>query len=78
MLLAWIVTINSTRNEEFPVKTLEDQQKVYVAFMKLISTLGALGHCAIWKYINQNWMEGVITGKLLLMGLAGIMMHAPT
>jgi len=72
------VTINSTRNEEFPVKTLEDQQKVYVAFMKLISTLGALGHCAIWKYINQNWMEGVITGKLLLMGLAGIMMHAPT
>ena len=78
MLLAWVVTINSTRNEEFPVKTLEDQQKVYVAFMKLISTLGALGHCAIWKYINQNWMEGVITGKLLLMGLAGIMMHAPT
>jgi len=72
------VTINSTRNEEFPVKTLEDQQKVYVAFIKLISTLGALGHCAIWKYINQNWMEGVITGKLLLMGLAGIMMHAPT
>ena len=72
------MTINSTRNEEFPVKTLEDQQKVYVAFMKLISTLGALGHCAIWKYINQNWMEGVITGKLLLMGLAGIMMHAPT
>ena len=78
MLLAWVVAINSTRNEEFPVKTLEDQQKVYVAFMKLISTLGALGHCAIWKYINQNWMEGVITGKLLLMGLAGIMMHAPT
>ena len=72
------MTINSTRNEEFPVKTLEDQQKVYVAFIKLISTLGALGHCAIWKYINQNWMEGVITGKLLLMGLAGIMMHAPT
>jgi hypothetical protein len=27
----------------------------------LISTLGALGHCAIWKYINQNWMEGVRT-----------------
>ena len=72
------MAVNSTRNEEFPVKTLEDQQKVYVAFMKLISTLGALGHCAIWKYINQNWMEGVITGKLLLMGLAGIMMHAPT
>ena len=53
------MAINSTRNEEFPVKTLEDQQKVYVVFMRLISTLGALGHCAIWKYINQNWMEGV-------------------
>jgi hypothetical protein len=53
------MAINSTRNEEFPVKTLEDQQKVYVAFIRLISTLGALGHCAIWKYINQNWMEGV-------------------
>jgi len=38
---------------------LEDQQKVCVAFIRLISTLGALGHCAIWKYINQNWMEGV-------------------
>jgi len=57
--LAWVVAINSIRNEEFPVKTLEDQQKVYVVFMRLISTLGALGHCAIWKYINQNWMEGV-------------------
>ena len=28
MLLAWVVTINSTRNEEFLAKTLEDQQKV--------------------------------------------------
>jgi hypothetical protein len=45
---------NSTRNEEFLVKTLEDQQKIYVVFMRLISTLGALDHCAIWKYINQN------------------------
>ena len=72
------MAINSTRNEKFPVKTLEDQQKVYVVFIRLISTLGALDHCVIWKYINQNWMEGVITGKLLLMGLAGIMMHAPT
>ena len=59
MLLAWVVAINSTRNEEFLVKTLEDQQKVYVAFMRLISTLGALGHCAIWKYIYHTWMEGV-------------------
>ena len=35
-------------------------KKVYVAFIRLISTLGALGHCAIWKYIKQNWMEGVV------------------
>ena len=38
--------------------------------MRLISTLGALGHCAIWKYFNQKWMEGVfdsignISGRL--------------
>ena len=42
-----IVAINSTRNEEFPVKILEDQQKVYVAFIRLINTFGALGHCVI-------------------------------
>ena len=58
MLLTWVVAINSTRNEEFLVKTLEDQQKVYVAFMRLISTLGAFGHCAIWKYIYiLGWRE---------------------
>ena len=56
----WAVVINNTSNEEFPVKTLEDQQKVYVAFIRLISTLGALGHCAISKHIYQSWMEGVI------------------
>ena len=54
------MTINSTRNEEFLVKTLEDQQKVYVAFIRLISTLDALDHCVIWKYINQNWIERVL------------------
>ena len=54
------MAINSTRNEKFPVKTLEDQQKVYVAFIRLISTLGALDHCIIWKYINQNWIERVL------------------
>ena len=59
MLLTWVVAINSTRNEEFSVKTLEGQQKVYVAFMRLINTLSALGHCAIWKYIYHTWMEGV-------------------
>ena len=57
--MARAVAINNTSNEEFPVKTLEDQQKVCVAFIRLISTLGALGHCAIWKYIYHTWMEGV-------------------
>ena len=63
MILAWIVAINSTSNEEFPVKTLEDQQKICVAFIRLISTLVVLGHCAICKYIYQNWMEGVINER---------------
>ena len=27
--------------------------------MRLISTLGALGHCAIQKYIYHTWIEGV-------------------
>ena len=54
------VAINSTSYKKFPVKTLEDQQKVYVAFIRLISTLGALDHCIIWKYINQNWIERVL------------------
>ena len=43
----WAVVINNTSNEEFPVKTLEDQQKACVAFIRLISTLGVLSHCAI-------------------------------
>ena len=33
---------NSTSNKEFPVKTLENQQKVSVAFIRLISTLEVL------------------------------------
>ena len=49
-----VVTINSTSNEKFLVKTLEDQQKICVAFIKLISTRVVLGHCAICKYIYQN------------------------
>ena len=47
LLLAWIVTINNTRNDEFLVKILEDQQKVYIAFMRLISILDFLDHYAI-------------------------------
>ena len=58
--MAWVVAINSTSNEKFLVKTLEDQQKIGVAFIRLISTLVVLGHCAICKYIYQNWMEGVL------------------
>ena len=33
------VAINSTSYKKFPVKTLEDQQKKSVAFIRLISTL---------------------------------------
>ena len=33
---------NNTSNKEFPVKTLENQQKVSVAFIRLISTLEVL------------------------------------
>ena len=62
----WAVVINYTSNEEFPVKTLEDQQKACVAFIRLISTLGVFGHCAIWKYIYQNWMEEVQGSYLVL------------
>ena len=62
----WAVVINNTSNEEFPVKTLEDQQKACVAFIRLISTLGIFGHCAIWKYIYQNWMEEVQGSYLVL------------
>ena len=40
MLLVWVVAINSTRNEKFTIKTLEDQRKIYIVFMRLISTLG--------------------------------------
>ena len=65
------MAINSIRNEEFPVKTLEDQQKIYVAFMRLISTLDAFGHCAIWKYIYHTWMEGVVCNQLTPRSLQG-------
>ena len=50
-------------------------KKVYVAFIRLISTLGALGHCAIWKCINQNWMEGVYFKGAYLARLCLIHMH---
>ena len=43
------------------LKHWRTNKKMYVAFIRLINTLGALGHCAIWKYIYQNWMEGVFT-----------------
>ena len=57
--MACVVTINNTNNEEFLVKILEDQQKICVTFIRLIITLVVLGHCAICKYIYQNWMEGL-------------------
>ena len=45
--LAWAVTINSNSNEELSFKTLKNQQKIYIAFIRLIDTLDALSYCAI-------------------------------
>ena len=38
----------------FQLKYLRTNKKVYDAFIRLINTLGAFGHCAIWKFIYQN------------------------
>ena len=62
--MAWAVAINSTSNEKFPVKALEDQQKNPCCIYYMICKVIFLGHCAIWKYIYQSWMEGVV-GKVV-------------
>jgi len=54
------MAINSTSNEEFPVKTLEDQQKSMCCIYYMISKVIFLGHCVKVKYSYQNKMEGVI------------------
>ena len=51
------MAINNNINEEFLVKILEDQQKVYAAFIKLINKLGApwsLCHMEIY----QSYLDG--------------------
>ena len=71
--LAWAVTINSNSNEELSFKTLKNQQKIYIAFIRLIDTLCILDHCAIWKYIYQNWMERI--SAMAYGHLHGVMDH---
>ena len=58
--MAWAVAINSTSNEEFPVKALEDQQKSPCCIYYMISKVIFLGLCVKIKYSYQNRMEGVI------------------
>ena len=53
----WQYIALETRSSQ--LKYWRTNKKIYIAFIRLISTLGALGHCDIWKYIYQNWMEGV-------------------
>ena len=59
MQLAWAMSINSTSNEEFPVKILEDQQKSLYCIYYMISKVIFLGHCVKVKYSYQTIMEGV-------------------
>ena len=51
------------------LKYCRTNKKICVAFIRLINILGALFHCGIWKYINQNWMEGVFEKYFMLLHL---------
>ena len=53
------MAINSTSNEKFPVKILEDQQKSLYCIYYMISKVIFLGHCVKVKYSYQNRMERV-------------------
>ena len=57
--MSWAVAINSTSNEGFPVKRLEDQQKSLCCIYYMISKVIFFGHCVKVKYSYQNRMEGV-------------------
>ena len=63
LLLAWVVTINSTSYKEIPVKTLEDQQKNSIAFIRLISTLMVFLVIVSYKNISikNEWREYKLT-----------------
>ena len=53
------MAINSTSNEEFPVKALEDQQKSLCYIYYMISKIIFFGHYVKVKYNYQKRMEGV-------------------
>jgi len=63
--MAWAVAINSTSNEEFPVKALEDQQKSPCCIYYMISKVIFLGHCVKMKYSYQKRTEEVREKKSL-------------
>ena len=52
--MAWAVAINSTSNEEFLVKALEDQQTSLCCIYYMISKVIFLGHCVKMKYSYQK------------------------
>ena len=52
--MAWAVAINSTSNEEFPVKVLDDQQKSLCCIYYMISKVIFLGLCVKMKYSYQK------------------------
>jgi len=43
--MAWALAINNISNEEFPVKSLEDQQKSPCCIYYMISKIISLDHC---------------------------------
>ena len=52
--MAWAVAINSTSNEEFPVKALEDQQKSPCCIYYMISKVIFFDLCVKMKYSYQK------------------------
>ena len=52
--MAWAVAINSTSNEEFPVKALEDKQKNPCCIYYMISKVIFFGLCVKMKYSYQK------------------------
>ena len=75
--MAWAVAINSTSNEEFPVKALEDQQKSPCCIYYMISKVIFLGHCVKMKYSYQKWMEEVVCKGLTPYINARLTRHLP-
>jgi len=53
-------------------KTTAEKRRMANMINGLISILVALGHCAMWKYCDHNWIEGV---SIMVM-LSGAVLHA--